>query len=529
MSFKILISDPLSDDGLEVFNQAEGMQADVNTGLPEDEICKIIGDYDAIVVRSQTKVTEKIIEAGKKLQIIGRAGVGLDNVDQQAATKKGIVVMNVPGGNTVSTAELSFAMLLALSRNISPAHKSLLEGKWDRKTYKGVEVRGKTLGILGVGRIGSEVAKRSRAFDMKVIAHDPYITEEKAKQGGIELRSFEEVLKESDYLTIHTPLNDETRNMISTDQLAMMKDSARIINCARGGIVDEDALKVALDEGTIAGAAFDVYPKEPPENRAVIDHDKTVCTPHLGASTAEAQSLVAVDLAHQIVDALTGKGIRNAANIPFVDPKEMDELMPFILLGEKLGLLGSQLAEGAVQKVEVDFSGMVTEYDVSPVTVAVLKGVLVPHLDTMVNYVNAPVIAKERGLSFSETKSSDTMGYTNVVTVKVLSEKETTISGVIFTERKDPRIVRIDGYHVDMKPFGWHLVVVNEDKPGLIGSVGTLLGDDGFNVSDMTLGRMEKGGQAIAAINIDEQLPDALVEKIKQLDQVISANQVNLK
>jgi len=529
MVHKVLVSDPISDDGLAVFNNAEGVEVEVNTGLPEEEICKIIPEYDALIVRSQTKVTGKIIEAAKKLKIIGRAGVGLDNVDQKAATQRGIIVMNVPGGNTISTAELSIAMLLALSRNIPQANASLRGGAWDRKTYKGVEVRGKTLAILGMGRIGSEVARRARAFEMRVVVFDPYLSEEKAKQMGVEIKSFEEVLKEADYLTIHTPLNDETRNLISKDQLAMMKKGARIINCARGGIVDESALKEALDSGHIAGAAFDVYPKEPPENRDIIDHPKAVCTPHLGASTAEAQSVVAVDVAHQVVDALQGRGIRNAVNIAYVDPDLTEQLTPYIELGEKLGLLGAQLAEGPVEKLHIDYSGEVPALDVNPITVATLKGALVPHLDIMVNYVNAPFIAKERGLSYSETKSSEEAAFTNLVSVTIQSkDKEITLWGTIFAARKDPRVVRINGYHVDMKPFGRHLIIKNVDKPGFLGAVGTVLGNAGTNIADMTLGRKEKGGTVLTAIAVDDDIPDHLLKEIAQLEQVKEVNRVNM-
>jgi len=530
MVHRILVTDPVSEDGLQILRQAEDMEVDVNTGIPEDELCKLIPDYDALVVRSQTKVTAKVIEAGTRLKIIGRAGVGLDNVDQQAATKRGIIVMNTPGGNTISTAELSIAMLLALSRNIPQANASLRSGAWDRKKYKGVEVRGKTLGIIGVGRIGSEVARRARAFAMDVIAFDPYMSEEVAEQIGIKMKSFEEVLKQSDYITVHTPLNDETRDMIAKDQLAMMKKGARIINCARGGIINEQDLKEALESGHIAGAAIDVYPKEPPEERCVIDLPNTVCTPHLGASTAEAQNLVAVDLAHQIVDALQGKGIRNAVNIPYVDPKLMDQLGSYIQLGEKLGSLGSQLMKGrSLESLRVDYHGEVTEFDVNPITVAVLKGILVPYLDTVVNYVNAPYIAKERGLAYSETKTSDEGAYTNVVSLTLKSkDMETILWGTIFAANRDPRVVRIDGFHVDMKPFGWHLLIKNVDKPGFLGSIGTLLGNAGINIADMTLGRQEKGGLVVTAIALDDRVPKEVLDQIEKLDLVEKYALVNL-
>jgi D-3-phosphoglycerate dehydrogenase len=529
MVHRILVSDPIAKEGLAVFEKAEGMKVDVNTGLPEDEICKIIPDYDALIVRSQTQVTAKVIEAGRNLKIIGRAGVGLDNVNLEAANRNGIVVMNVPGGNTISTAELSFAMILALSRNIPQAYNSLRKGEWDRKTYKGVEIRNKTLGILGVGRIGTEVARRARAFEMRVIAHDPYLSEEKAKQIGVEIKSFVDLLKESDYLTIHTPLNDETRNMIGKEQLALMKKGARIVNCARGGIVDEPALKEAILNKHIAGAAFDVYPKEPPEYRDLIDLPQCICTPHLGASTEEAQSLVAVDLAYQIVDALQGKGIRNAVNMPFVDPNLMERLKPYILLGEKLGSLGAQMLKGPVVKLHIDYIGEATEFDVSPITVATLKGALQPYLDTVVNYVNAPFIAKERGLAYSETKRVEEGAYTNVISLTVQSkDREMTVWGTVFAAKKDPRVVRIDGYHVDMKPFGRHLIIKNTDKPGFIGKVGTVLGNAGVNIADMTLGRLEKGGLAVTAIAVDGELSDALLKEIRDLEYVETLCLVNL-
>ena len=529
MTFRVLVCDPISDDGVAVFKNAKGFTVDVKTGLSEDEICKIVHHYDALVVRSQTKVTDKIICAGTQLKIIGRAGVGLDNVDTEAATRRGIVVMNTPGGNTTSTAELSFAMLLALSRLIPQANTSLRSGQWDRKSFKGVEVSGKTLGILGMGRIGTEVARRARAFNMKVIAYDPYASEEMAKQIGVEIKDLDSVIQAADYLTIHTPLTDETRNLINRERLARMKKGARIINCARGGIVNEKDLVEALNSGQIAGAAFDVYSKEPPEDRSLIEHPKTVCTPHLGASTEEAQSVVAVEVAHQIVDALTGKGIRNAANIPFIDPKLMEQLSPYLVLGEKLGLLGAQLAKGFVSEMAIDYSGEVTEYDVHPITVAILKGALAPFVDhAEVNAVNAPYIAKERGLVYTETKSSNIQTFTNLINVTLKAkDREISLSGAV-TAEKNPHIVRIDGYHVDMKPFGWHLLVFNQDKPGLIGAVGTILGDAGVNISDMTLGRKEKGGSALAAIALDEIISEKILNNIRLIQQVISASLVNM-
>jgi len=531
MVFKVLVCDPISKEGITVYEQAEDVEVVENTGLAEEEICKIIPEFDAIIVRSQTKVTAKIIEAGSKLKVIGRAGVGLDNVDKEAATRRGVVVMNVPGGNTVSTAELTFAMLLALSRNIPQAHASLLEGKWDRKKYKGVEVRGKVLGILGMGRIGTEVAKRARAFEMKVLAFDPYLTEEKARDTGVALVSFDDLLGKSDFLTIHTPLNVETRNLnlINAETLAKMKKGSRIINCARGGIVDEKALAKALDSGHIAGAAFDVYPVEPPEERAVIDQACTVCTPHLGASTQEAQDVVAVELAYQVVDALQGKGIRNAVNIPYVDPELIEKLGPYIQLGEKLGLLGAQLSMSPLKSIEVDYMGEVTEYDVRPITVAILKGALQPYLDVQVNYVNAPYIARERGITLAEVKSSEIKAYTTLVAVKLVSERrETHLWGTLFAARKDPRVVRIDGYHVDMRPFGRQIICKNEDKPGFIGSIGTLLGNAGVNIADMTVGRQEKGTTAITVIAVDEPIEGQLLEEIQALEHLEKFCLVNL-
>jgi D-3-phosphoglycerate dehydrogenase len=378
-----------------------------------------------------------------------------------------------------------------------------------------------------MGRIGSEVARRARAFEMRVIAHDPYLSEEKARQIGVEIKPFEDVLKEADYLTVHTPLNDKTRDLIGKEQLAMMKPGARIVNCARGGIVNEPALKEALDSGHIAGAAFDVYPKEPPEQRDIIDHPKSVCTPHLGASTEEAQSVVAVDVAHQVVDALQGRGIRNAVNIAYVDPDLTEQLTPYIELGEKLGRLGAQLAGGPVEQLNIDYSGEVTALDVQPITVATLKGALVPHLDVMVNYVNAPFIAKERGLSYSETKSSEEKAYTNLIAVTIRSKQgETTLWGTIFAAHKDPRIVRINGYHVDMKPYGRHLIIRNVDKPGFLGAVGKVLGNAGINIADMTLGRKEKGGTVLTAIAVDDDIPEKLLQEIGALEQVEDINLV---
>lgn len=526
--YKVLVSDALSDEGLKVLKDEKELQVDVKLKLPPEELKAIIKDYDALVVRSSTKVTKDIIEAGTKLKVIGRAGVGLDNVDAEAASKSGIIVMNTPGGNTISTAEHTMSLLLSLSRNIPQANVSLREGKWDRNKYMGVELYGKTLGIVGLGRIGTEVAKRAMVFGMKVIAYDPYLTAEKALEVGVELVDLKDVIKQSDYITIHTPITDETKHMFSDEEFAQMKPGVRIINCARGGIVDEAALVRAIESGKVAGAALDVYETEPPKDFSLFNSDKIVATPHLGASTEEAQVNVAIEVSRQVVDALLGRGIRNAVNVPSVDPELLKVIRPYIELSEKMGLLISQLTEGRTKEVKIQYSGDIVAHELAPITIAFLKGFLTPILQETVNYVNASFIAKERGIKVIETKSSQMEEFANLISIDAETDKaKISVAGTL-SPRKDPRIVKINDFYVEAIPSGYMLILSNIDKPGIIGQIGTILGQNNINIAGMTFGRIKEGGDAITVLNVDSKIPDDVMKQIRSAKNILGAKLIKL-
>ncbi|OGX29799.1 MAG: phosphoglycerate dehydrogenase [Omnitrophica WOR_2 bacterium RIFCSPLOWO2_12_FULL_51_24] len=521
--YKLLVSDALSEEGLKVLKDEKELQVDVKLKLSPEELKAIIKDYDALVVRSSTKVTKDIIDAATKLKVIGRAGVGLDNVDAEAASKRGIIVMNTPAGNTISTCEHTWSLMLSMSRNVPNANASLKEGKWDRNRYMGVELYGKTLGIIGLGRIGTEVARRAMAFGMKVIACDPYLTVEKANELGIELVEVQDVIKQADYITVHTPLTNDTKHMIGDKEFEQMKPGVRIVNCARGGIIDEAALIRALDSGKVAGAALDVYENEPPKDFAIFKHDKLVATPHLGASTEEAQVNVAVEVSRQVADALLGRGCRNAVNIPCVDPEIYKILRPYITLAEKMGLVIGQLAEGRIQEIKIQYSGDLIAHDLASVTIAFLKGMLTPILQETVNFVNASIIAKERGIKIVETKSSQIEEFANLITIEAKTDKMKTVVAGTLSSRKEPRLVKINDFYVDAETQGYLLILSNEDKPGIIGQIGTVLGQHKINIAGMTLGRTKAGGIAMTVLNLDEQVPDAVMKEIRTAKHVLDA------
>ncbi|MEA3560354.1 MAG: phosphoglycerate dehydrogenase [Candidatus Omnitrophota bacterium] len=513
---KVLVSDALSKKGLEILKKGKKLKVDVKTGLSPQELKKVIKDYQGIIIRSKTKLTADIIDSAKLLKVIGRAGVGLDNVDVAQATKRGIIVMNAPGGNSISTAEHTMSMLLALSRNIPQANASLKRHEWDRKKFMGVELYGKTLGIIGLGRIGSEVAKRALSFGMEMIAYDPYCSIEKAKELRIKLGGLKELFTQSDYITVHTPLIKETRHLIGEKEIKLMKKGVRIINCARGGIVDEKSLLKALKTGRVAGTAMDVFEKEPPLNSPLLKIDNVISTPHLGASTEEAQVNVAIDIAKQVADALLGRGIRNAVNMPTIPKEIFKVIQPYISLAEKMGSLQMQLIEGRPQRLKVTYSGEVINFDLAPITIALIKGLLEPVLPGRVNYVNAPLIAKERGIEIVEIKSSASLDFSNLISLEIETDKrKSSISGTLFG-KNDPRIVVIDGYYVDAVPSGYMIITFNEDRPGIIGRIGTVLGENNINIAGMTFGRRKKAGRAITVINIDSPVSDDLLKKIKK-------------
>lgn len=528
MAFKVLISDSLSKEAVDILEKEKDFKVDVNTKLTPEELKKVIKDYDALLVRSATKVTKDIINSGDKLKIIGRAGVGLDNVDVEAASKKGIIVVNTPGGNTISTAEHTFSMMLALSRNIPQADLSTKKGEWERKKFMGVELYGKTLGIIGLGRIGTEVARRALSFDMRVIAYDPYLSVEKSKDLGIELVSLDTVFKESDYITVHTPLTDETKHIVSDKEFELMKKGVRVVNCARGGIIDEGALVRAIESGKVAGAALDVYEKEPLKNSKLIKLDKVVLTPHLGASTEEAQVNVAIDVANTVRDILLNKGIRNAVNIPCVDSEILKVIEPYLKLAENIGSMHAQLADGHIKRVKIRYVGDLLKYDLSLFTVSIMKGMLTPILQETVNFVNALVIAKERGINILETKTAEVQDFANLIYVEVETDKsKSSLTGTLFT-KVDPRIVKINDFYVDCVPEGYMLVIANKDVPGIIGQIGTILGKNNINIAGMSFGRDEKGGKAVSVLNIDSDVPKKVLDEIRKAKNIEEAKLVKL-
>lgn len=526
---RVLISDPISDKGKEILEQAEGFQVDNKAGISNEELEKVIANYDALIVRSQTKVTSGIIEKGKKLKIIGRAGVGVDNVDVEAATKNGIIVMNTPDVNTISTAEHTVTMMLALARNIPQAVASVKAGKWERSKFTGTEISGKTLGIVGMGRIGGEVAKRANAFGMRVLAYDPFMSKEKAAALKVEMCDLKKIYAESDFITVHTPLTAETKGLIDKKAIGHMKHGVRLINCARGGIIDEKALAEAVASGKVAGAALDVYEEEPPKDFTLMKIDHIIATPHLGASTEEAQINVAIDVAKAVVDALKTGTIRNAVNMPSVDAELLKQLQPYLFLGEKLGLLVAQLCEGTVEEVRIIYSGKVSEFNVAPITTGSVKGLLGHVLQMSVNYVNAPVIAKERGIKIIEEKSSTTEDFADLIAIEVKTSKRVfSVAGTLFGKKNDPRVVRINDNFVDAVPSGFMLIITNIDRPGIIGSLGTILGENDINIAGMTVGRKEVGKHAVTVVNVDSVVPKEVLKTIEALPDIVNCKMVEL-
>jgi len=520
---KVLVSDALSQEGLKVFSASKELMVDVKTDLKPDALKEIIKDYDALVVRSATKVTKEIIQAASKLKVIGRAGVGLDNVDLVAATQKGIIVMNTPAGNTISTAEHTFSMILTLSRNIAQANASMKKGEWKRSKFMGVELYNKVLGIVGFGRIGSEVAKRALSFGMKVLAYDPFLSAQVAEDIGVQIAELKKVLKESDYITVHTPLTDETRHMISDKEFGIMKKNVRIVNCARGGIIDELALVKAVKEGKVAGAALDVFEKEPlTADNELLKLDNVITTPHLGASTEEAQINVSIEVAEIVRDALLGRGIRNAANYPCLEAEVCKILNPYINLGEKLGMFSAQLVEGRFQELVISYSGQITKYDLRSVTMALAKGLLTPILKETVNFINGVSLLKERGIVLRESKSAQEGEFVNLIQLEIKTDKETKVISGTLSGNKQPRIVKIDDYYLELYPVGEMIFIRNLDKPGLIGSLGTLMGKNGINIAAMALGRNKPGDKAISVWSVDKQVSSVILDKIKELENILT-------
>jgi D-3-phosphoglycerate dehydrogenase len=528
---KILVTDEVSDSGLQPLRDA-GFRVEKHTRLAESELREALKQSEGLVVRSETKVTSSLLDAAPALRVIGRAGVGVDNIDVAAATARGIVVMNAPDGNTVTTAEHTMALLIALARRVPQANSSLRAGRWDRKKFIGVELQGKTLGIIGLGRIGRAVATRARAFGMTIIAYDPFIAPEQTRDLEIEGAPLEEVFARADFLTVHTPLTAETRGIIGREAFARMKSGVRIVNCARGGLVDEDALVDAVRSGVVAGAALDVFTEEPPPpDHPLLALEEVIATPHLGASTTEAQEGVAFTVAEQMRDYLLNGVLRGAVNIPVLGAKELHVLQPYIGLAESLGRFQAQLVDGAVREVRIEYAGEIVDLNAAPVTRSFLAGLL-REVSARVNAVNAFLIAEERGIGVNTTYVRAGTDFVPSIQTRVItSTSEQSLSGALFgygSQVREGRITEINGFHIEAIPHGYMLVMRNRDVPGVIGRVGTILGEQGVNIGRFHLGRRERGGEAMAVVEIDAPLRNETLEELRVSPQVISARQIEL-
>ncbi len=529
-NFRVLVSDPISEIGVSALADHPLIDVDVNTGLAPEELLKIIGEYDALVVRSQTKVTRDVIAAAPKLKAVGRAGVGVDNIDREAATDHGVVVMNTPTGNTISTAEHAFTLMLSLARSIPQAHASLLAGRWDRKLYVGVEMNEKRLAILGMGRIGTEFAKRAQAFGMTVVAYDPFLSEARAQQLKVELASTAaEALSGADVVTLHMPLNEQTKYILNADGLASMNPGALIVNCARGGLVDEAALKTAIDSGHIGGCALDVFENEPPSaDHPLFSCPKTAFTPHLGASTAEAQENVGIQVAEQIRDYLADGSIVNAINMPNLNEKTLSEIGPYLEVAESIGALISKLAPQQPDTLRVSYHGAVSELDTSLISRTILRAYLESaRNDAQVNIVNAPAIAKELGLRVSESSSTGESQFTELITAEIVKgDQSFDVSGTFVGNT--PRIVAVDGMHIETNIKGNYLIVRNDDSPGIVGTVGSTLAKHQCNIANMSLARNQNKNCALNIIELDSVAPSELLEELRQAKGILEVTSIVL-
>jgi D-3-phosphoglycerate dehydrogenase len=515
---KVLIADKLSPAAVAIFKM-RGIEADVKTGLPKEELMKIVDQYDGIAIRSATKITKEVIAAAKKLKVVGRAGIGVDNVDIPAATAAGVIVMNTPFGNSITTAEHAISLMMALAREIPAANSSTHAGKWEKNRFMGVELYGKTLGLIGCGNIGGIVADRAKGLKMHVLAYDPYLSAERAADIGVEKVELDDLLGRSDFISLHTPKTPETKNIISAEAIAKMKKGARLINCARGGLIDEAALKTALDSGQLAGAALDVFSEEPAKENILFGHEKVVATPHLGASTEEAQENVALQVAEQIADYLLTGAIVNALNMPSISAQEAQLVRPWISLAEKLGAFAGQLTESSIETVEILYEGTAANLNQRALTQAALAGLLKPHLPE-VNMVNSPVVAKERGIKVSETRRDRQGIYEGYIKISVKTpDMRRGVAGTVFSDGR-PRLIQVKDINLDAEFAPNMIYVTNEDKPGFIGKLGTLLGESKVNIANFTLGRSAPGEDAIALVEVDGEVADKVIADIRLLPLV---------
>ena len=519
---KILISDSLAARGVDLLRSVPEFEVEFNPGLSPEELKGAVKDAEALVIRSATKVTADVIEAASRLRVIGRAGIGLDNVDIPAASKRGIVVMNTPEGNVVTTAEHTIAMLMALSRNIHQATTSMKMGEWEKKRFLGQEVYHKTLGIIGIGRIGRIVAERALGLRMRVVAFDPRLEPETIQRLGVIPVDLEELYRRSDYISVHTPLTRETKGLLNREAFAKMKEGVMIINCARGGIVHEQDLHEAITSGKVAGAALDVFEKEPPDDNPLLRLDQVICTPHLGASTGEAQENVAVNIAEQIKEFFLAGGIRNAVNTPQITCELMSEICHYLTLGERLGSFLGQVTQGAMKEVTIEYMGGVAQLDTAPITLSVLKGLLEPLLQHEVNYVNAPVLAKERGILVKDSRSEEAQDYLNLITIRVRSTAEDTLAAGTLFGKKEPRLVRFNDTSLEADMKGNLVLIYNEDVPGTFGSIGTCFGNHNINISMWKAGQIIETGENVLLLRVDSPVEEDTMEDLMDLPNVNS-------
>jgi D-3-phosphoglycerate dehydrogenase/(S)-sulfolactate dehydrogenase len=529
MAQRVLVADDLSAEGVEILRRA-GLEVDVKVGLKPEQLEEIIAGYDALAVRSATKVTAKLLEKAARLRVIGRAGVGVDNVDVPAATRRGIVVMNTPGGSSVTVAELALAMMLALARNVPQATASIKSGKWEKKKFQGHELAGKTLGVVGIGNIGSVVVDRCLGMKMRVLAYDPFISPDNAAKLGVKLVSLDELWAEADVISLHVPLTEQTRNLIDAKVLAKIKKGAFLINCARGGLVDEKALADALASGHLGGAALDVFEKEPPPaDHPLFKLDNMVCTPHLGASTEEAQTAVAVALAEQLALFLSTGTVQNAVNLPSVPRETLDRIGPYLSLAEKLGSLVAQLAPpGGLQELKIQFAGDLATAPQRPITVQVLKGLLRHVADVPINEVNAPALAKERGIGLREETAQEAADYVSLLTVEAHGQGEkVVVAGTVFA-KQELRVVQVNQFRLEAVPEGDMILCVNDDAPGVVGNIGTTLGAAGVNIARISLSRDDARQSAFSLINVDSAPDNEVLEKVRRIPHVRTVSKIRL-
>ncbi len=526
---KVLVSDKFSPEGLAIFSSTAGIELDYRPGLSNADLLKAVVDADALVVRSGTQVSEEVFMAARQLKVVGRAGIGIENIDLGSANRRGVAVMNTPFGSTTTTAEHTIALLMALARQVPAAHASITKGLWEKDRFLGVEVSGKSLGIIGAGKIGRLVIERALGLKMKVQVHDPYLADEMVRQMGGEPVTFDELLATSDFISLHLPLTYETRGLIGEEALQQVKPGCRIINCAIGGLIDEMALAEAIRAGRVAGAALDVFDHEPPlADNPLLALSEVICTPHLRASTLDAQVNVTVQVAQQIVAFLLRGEVVNAVNVPSLSSELLETMRPYLELAERLGSFQAQLCARGLQNVSIEYAGSVTEHPTGPLTLALLKGLLTPMLGEMVNYINASHLARERGIRVSETRSCTAEGFSNLIRLTVDGvEGERSVCGALFAEN-DYRIVHVDDYHVEAVPDGHLLVLHNADRPGVIGFLGQTLAEAGVNIAMMNLSRRKINGRAVSLINVDGAIPEELLERLRRYEHILAAVQVSL-